>query len=191
MVNREEWLASAAKELETMFNLGELDVHVSVGWPSKGGLSSKKRVVGQCWKPETSRDGKSHIFISPILEEPTYVLAVLLHEMIHAWDRGESGHRGTFAIMAAKCGLEKPWTATRAGADLQQRLVILSTKLGTYPHVILEPTVVERKVASTRMLKLTAPCCGYIVRTTQKWIDEGLPSCPCGTQMEQEGAKSE
>ena len=190
-MNREKWLATAAKELCERFNFGDLDVHVSVGWPSKGGLSTKKRVVGQCWKPETSRDGKSHIFISPMLEEPTYVLAVLLHEMIHAWDRGESGHRGSFATMAAKCGLEKPWTATRAGADLQQRLVILANELGTYPHVTLEPKAVERKVQSTRLLKLTAPCCQYTVRVTKKWIDIGLPMCPCGTEMEQEGTKNE
>lgn len=185
-MNREEWLKSATEKLCDRFNLGELDVHVSVGWPSRGGLSSKKRVVGQCWKPETSRDGNSHIFISPMLEEPTYVLAVLLHELIHAWDRGENGHRGPFIDMAKKAGLEKPWTSTRAGVDLQQRLVILSGELGTYPHIVLEPTVVERKVQSTRMLKLTCPNDGYLVRTTAKWLDIGVPTCPCGRVMELE-----
>ena len=190
-MNREEWLNTASQELQERFHLGDLNVHVSVGFPSRGGLSSRKRVVGECWKPEVSRDGRSHVFISPLLEEPTYVLAVLLHELIHAWDRGEHGHRGAFVDMAKKVGLEKPWTSTRAGVDLQQRLVILANELGIYPHVILEPKAVERKVQSTRMIKLTAPCCGYIVRTTQKWLDMGLPSCPCGTEMELEAKKED
>lgn len=33
---------------------------------------------------------------------------------------------------------------------------------------------------TTRMIKLTAPCCGYLVRTSRKWIDEGLPVCHHG-----------
>jgi hypothetical protein len=28
------------------------------------------------------------------------------------------------------------------------------------------------------MIKLTAACCGYTVRTTRKWLDERYPLCP-------------
>ena len=186
-MNREDWLNEAARRFCKDFLFHEdLDVHVSVGWPSRGGLSTKKRTIGECWKPETSKDGKSHVFISPMLVEPTVVLATLLHEMIHAFDRCESGHKGLFIEMARKVGLEKPWTATTAGFDLQQRLSILADDLGAYPHVSLEPLAVQRKVQTTRQLKVVCPECEYTARITKKWIEVGLPTCPCGTQMEQE-----
>lgn len=93
-MNRESWLNTAADRLCEQFIFETLDVHISVGWPSRGGLSNTKRRIGECWKPETSKDGKSHIFISPMLEDAEMVLATLLHELIHAWDRCESGHKG-------------------------------------------------------------------------------------------------
>ena len=179
-MNRETWLAKASDKLCKQFIFEDLDVHVSVGWPSRGGLSTKKRVVGQCWRPETSKDGKSHIFISPMLEDAEMVLATLLHELIHAWDRCESGHKGSFIELAKKSGLERPWTATTPGEELSLKLKALIEELGPYPHVRLEPTMVEKKVQSTRMRKFTCDESGYIVRTTTKWFDElGAPVCPC------------
>jgi hypothetical protein len=35
----------------------------------------------------------------------------------------------------------------------------------------------------TRMIKPTAACCGYTVRTTRRWLDEGYPLCPHGQPM--------
>jgi hypothetical protein len=36
----------------------------------------------------------------------------------------------------------------------------------------------------TRMIKLAAvACCGYTVRTTAKWLDQGEPMCPHGAPM--------
>jgi hypothetical protein len=82
-------------------------------------------------------------------------------------------------------GLEGKATATVAGAGFAEWARGLDAKLGTYPHDELVP-LLEVKKQGTRMLKLEAPCCGYVVRTTQKWIDAGLPSCPCGTEFEVE-----
>jgi hypothetical protein len=39
---------------------------------------------------------------------------------------------------------------------------------------------------STRLIKLTAACCGYTVRTTRKWVDQGYPLCPHGQPMHEE-----
>lgn len=36
----------------------------------------------------------------------------------------------------------------------------------------------DKPVQKTFMKKLLCPECGYMVRTTQKWIDIGLPFCP-------------
>jgi hypothetical protein len=39
----------------------------------------------------------------------------------------------------------------------------------------------------TRMIKLTAAgYCGYTVRTTRKWLDEGYPLCPNGQPMHED-----
>lgn len=56
-------------------------------------------------------------------------------------------------------------------------------ELPEVPGPELEPPPVPKK-QSTRMLKVICPGCGYTVRTTQKWIDIGLPTCPCGEEME-------
>ena len=39
--------------------------------------------------------------------------------------------------------------------------------------------------SGSRMIKIVcdADGCGYTVRTTRKWIDVGLPTCPCGSAM--------
>ena len=31
---------------------------------------------------------------------------------------------------------------------------------------------------TTRMLKCECPACGYTVRTTRKWLDIAVPTCP-------------
>jgi hypothetical protein len=33
------------------------------------------------------------------------------------------------------------------------------------------------------MIKLTAAYCGYTVRTTRRWLDQGHPQCPHGQPM--------
>jgi hypothetical protein len=40
------------------------------------------------------------------------------------------------------------------------------------------------KKQSTRMLKLECDECGYVVRTTQKWINVGVPVCHCGAEFQ-------
>lgn len=37
--------------------------------------------------------------------------------------------------------------------------------------------------SGSRMKKLECPKCGYAARTTKKWIEVGLPTCPCGMKM--------
>ena len=32
----------------------------------------------------------------------------------------------------------------------------------------------------------TAGCCGYTVRTTRKWLDQGYPLCPYGQPIHEE-----
>ena len=128
------------------------------------------------------------------------MLISLLHELIHAADDCQSGHKGAFAEAATRLGFEGPMTKTPPGLDLTAEVITLAEALGPFPHARLDPTTTSVPVPvppgaapgpggkvhsgpgkqGTRMIKLTAACCGYTVRTTRKWLDEGYPLCPHG-----------
>jgi hypothetical protein len=190
---REQWLELAILKLRPLF--AEQDIHlpavrVSVGWPSRGGTANKGKVIGQCWKSTVATDGVAQIFISPILghdrDEVVKMLGVLVHELIHAVDDCVSGHKGAFAQMAKRMGLTGKMTATTVGEDLAGLLSGVIDEVGEYPHAVLRFEEMERQRSkqTTRMLKVVCPDDDYTIRTTQKWIDMGLPTCPCGTEME-------
>lgn len=98
----------------------------------------------------------------------------------------ENGHKGNFTRIARAIGLEGKMTATHAGEALGRILADVAADLGDYPHAALTPALSGVKKQSTRMIKVVCPEDGYIVRTTAKWLEVGMPSCPCGTQMEAE-----
>lgn len=175
--NREAWLTAAVKPLNKLIaSATELDpaksVAVSCGWP--GGKSVNK-VIGQCWTV-ASANGLGQIFISPKLTDPVMVLDTLLHELVHAADDCEHGHKGPFAKACKQLGLVGKPTENHAGPELAVTLAEIAAKLGEYPHAGITPGTKIKK-DGTRMLKLECPECGYIVRTTQKWINVGLPVC--------------
>lgn len=193
-LTREHWLNKAAEAILDQFahvfelHFGEVglehlaNLHVSTGFPSTGGLS---KVIGECWAARASADEVTHhIFINPRLTEIVEVIATLAHEMVHAADDGEHKHRGPFLRACRDMGLEGKATATVAGEEFREWAQGLDRQIGEYPHVGLTPLATKKK-QGTRMLKLEAPCCGYVARTTKKWIDVGLPSCPCGNEMEE------
>ena len=185
--SREEWLMRLVEALRPSFHkIGHPipdQVRITCGWPSKGALSRSRRTVGECWCSEASADQTIEIFISPCLGESVQVAAVTVHELVHA--TGATGHRGKFPKIAKAMGLMKPWRATRPTAQLQARLnALIASRIGPYPHAKLDTAMPPQTKDSTRMHKLVCPNDGYIVRTTAKWIEFGLPTCPCGTRME-------
>lgn len=181
---REAWLDAAVLEMRPIFT--QIDrvvpplVRVSTGW-SKG---AKKSSVGWCWKSEVASDAASNIFISPELVDPVIILAVLMHELAHATNDCRDGHGGDFLKMHARLGFVGKPTASMTSAALFDQLSPIADRLGEYPHAKLTPDL-QIKKQTTRMLKLCAPdCCQYIARVSKKWVDTGLPFCPCGTQMQ-------
>ena len=74
-------------------------------------------------------------------------------------------------------------TATVAGPELRAQLEAISKTLGAYPHGKL--TKSGRKKQTTRMLKCECTECGFVCRTTKKWLlDLGAPFCPgCEQQL--------
>lgn len=181
---REEWLVAAIDRLAPIFDaVGEQlpTVRVSVGWP--GGRGKKGSVIGQCWSSAASADKVAQLFISPVLADAARVLDVLAHELVHAIDDCESGHKGRFAKIAKGIGLTGKMTATVAGPELKAALDAISVELGPYPHAALAlgDGADGPKKQGTRMLKVEcAEGSGYVVRMTRKWLDEyGTPKCPC------------
>lgn len=184
---REAWLLDAANALRPLFEAVGEEVpalRVSVGWP--GGRGKKGNVIGQCWSTAASTDEVAALFISPVLVDPVTILATLAHEIVHAIDDCQSGHRGRFAKIAKGIGLEGPMTATTAGEALTATLTEIAEGLGEFPHAAMTGggTGSGPKKQGTRMLKVECPADGYTLRTTAKWIEVGLPTCPCGTLME-------
>ena len=192
-LTREEWLNAAVVEMRAWFkdqgvNLPER-IRVSCAWAK----SARKGAIAWCWKTEASADGTTELQVSPEISGAVQVLGSLVHELIHASDNGESKHAGHFKQTAKAMGLEGKMTATVPGSALEVRLVELSARLGDYPHAVLNPHVpIDGKPKqTTRMKKVVCPMDGYTVRTTRKWIEVGLPYCPCGMEMELEETNDE
>lgn len=185
---RETWLQAAAETMALWIpQAGGNEIpplRLSCGWAKR----ASKKSIGWCWQREVSADGVNEIQVSPEIAEPVQVLGTLLHEMIHASDDGESKHSGYFGVVARAVGLDGKLTATYPGDELHARLELVAAELGPYPHAALSPKAVVGK-QGTRMLKLVCPDDGYTARTTQKWIDIGLPTCPCGAGMELEQSR--
>jgi hypothetical protein len=184
-MNREAWLKRASKLLTPMLEAAgsppPLNIRYSCGWPSvsKGGMR-----IGECWASTASKDGHFEIFISPTIDDPMRVLDILLHEMVHACVGLKHGHKGEFKRVAKAVGLKGRMTATHAGEELKGELINLCRKLGDYPHARLRKGLRSGpKKQGTRLLRVACPTCDYTVRITQKWLNIGLPICPCGTEM--------
>lgn len=178
-MTREEWLLAAIEKLRPVFDregspLPE-KIRVSVGFPGGG---NRKQRIGECWINGVSDDVPT-IFISPTLDDTTRILGVLTHELCHTV---APGHGRPFAKIASAVGLTAPWAATGESEGLKVRLHALASELGPLDHGPI--TLGQRKKQSTRMLKLTCPQDGYLVRTTQRWVEVGMPYCPVGHVME-------
>lgn len=178
-LTREQYLELAIEAMRGSIFKGYIipKVRVSVGFP--GGGSAKKR-IGENWSPEASSDGIGQMFISPVLDNATEVLAVLVHECVHAVVGNKFKHGPVFRKCALAVGLEGKMTSTNATAELAKRLNELISTLGVYPHSKLNLSMRSIKKQSTRMIKMECSECGYIARTSQRNIDSfGAVQCPC------------
>lgn len=196
---REAWLNAALDTLRPMFAENGLglpeNLKVSCGWPVRGGMSTRKRVIGECWKAEAATDGATQIFISPWLDEPAAVLETLVHELIHA-ARPAAKHGADFKDAMKKVGLIGKATSTKAGDKLIIQLAQLSEALGDYDNGKLGLSVPadSPKPQKNRQRKIVCPknaghenATDVIYRASKKVVDLGLPECPvCGEQLELE-----
>lgn len=182
-MTREQWLGQMLhKHVAPLFAKHgatvPADCKVSVGFP--GGGSARKR-IGECWPRARSSQKVNEIFINPAITDVRKVVDVLVHEAIHAADDCASGHKGFFRRTALAVGLEGKMTATHAGKELAAKIDQWIAKMPPFDYGSLN--LDGRKKQTTRMVKVTCMDCGYTLRTTQKWIEVGLPTCCCGGEM--------
>jgi hypothetical protein len=184
---REEWLNAMTNALRPKFKTAGYPlpkkIGVSCGFPSAG-TARKSPVVGECWNISASEGGRNEIFVSPVIADAIGAGAVLVHELIHTVMPEDVHHNGPFTTAHRALGLiDKPTTCV-PGAALKRDLEGIVKAIGPYPHAKLKLGLRRMKTQTTRLLKVACPDCGYVVRVTAKWVEVGLPTCPCGEQME-------
>lgn len=189
LLNREAWLNEIGNKLTPVIEEAAALVYgdkrkmpkwmATVGFPSRGALSQKKRVIGQCWPGMKGKDGSAQLFISPVIHENMEVVATMAHEMVHAIDRCENSHRGPVVRMFKQIGLIGKPTATEAGPEFIELVKpFIKEVKGAFPHTPLVANP-KFKPQSTRLIKAACAGCGYTVRVTKKWLEEaGTPICP-------------
>lgn len=123
---------------------------------------------------------------------------VLLHELAHAendfleikdCDKTGRIHNKKFKVMAEKVGLNVHdrhpslgFAITSLGDTAKSFLSQIEFNKDVFKSYRVQKAAVKQ---GTRLKKLECPDCGYVVRATQQWIDEGLPTCCCGAKFEQ------
>lgn len=201
---RQQWLHDVEVALRKLFKDKGYTVpdfvRVAMGFPK--GTRDGKLAIGQCWALEASTDKHSEIFISPELghdgkrsvSSSVRIMGVMAHEFGHAIAGNKAGHRQvarpdttsgrqfdrwhkSFPAIMEAIGIQGPWTATTEGKEFTEWAKAVIEKIGPFPAGAL--TNFKRKKDTCRQRKCTCEGCGYIVRTTKKWIDAaGPPICP-------------
>ena len=175
---RQEWIETAVKMFREHFSANWQtvpdNIRLSVGFPV--GAKDGKRILGQCFPMEFSKDQHWEIFISPNYVDSVEILETIAHEMVHATVK-EPGHRGKFKQCALAIGFEAPMTATPAGPKMLEFINKIIEAIGKFPAGDLN--LMKRKKQATNLKKCECPDCGYIARVTMKWIKKvGEPICP-------------
>jgi hypothetical protein len=151
------------------------------------GKKDQGKPIGQYWnglvKTETPEE-KNCIILHPYnFDDPIKVLAVLLHEIIHA-AVPDAGHRAPFSKLAKRVGLCKPWTATSPSPELVEELTVeILPVLGKIPsgHGDINEEESRRKKQKTRLRKWQCPCRQIVRVAKDDWNAQCLD---CGGQYE-------
>lgn len=205
-MNREQWLLEAVEMVDSYFTVRKYDipdnVRVACGFPSKGGLNPKRKRLGECWQSVATADGSRQIFITPLLDDASEVLGVLIHELLHACLPDDVKHGPDFKEGMKALGLEGKATATTVSFELQKKIDEWVEKLGEYPNTGIIPVLKDKKTRPKSSFKLFCPekrnctkACmiadtekeeDYIIKAHKKYLAKGFPKCPCDHEMEME-----
>ncbi len=177
-IARELWLQAAVTKLRPRYAAhGKLPatIHAIVSWP-RGSKTAIGQFFGTTW---VTNKKDTYIAVSPAVKEPVEVLAILVHELIHAL--GINGHGADFKKPAQALGLEGKMRATVAGADLIKDLTQVAKLLGPYPHVAMHDAKAPKKKAKTKnSIRCVSPADEkYACWLSPKQFEaHGAPKCP-------------
>lgn len=177
------------------FPKGSRDGKVAIGqcWALESSTDKHSEIFVS---PELGHEGKGSVAGS------IRILYVLAHEYGHAIAGNKAGHRivkkpaepagkstakyeralekwrNSFPAVVGSVGLVVPWTTIPQ--DMPPEFTAwakpIIAKIDTFPAGAL--TNFNRKKDTNRQLKCECDTCGYIARTTKKWItDVGPPTC--------------
>lgn len=174
-ITREQWLEAAVIAVaQATPSVTFPPVKVSCSWP--GGGSARKR-IGECWARKMSKAGVNEIFISPKIEDPARVVAILMHELAHAVDDCKNGHKAGFVKIAKAIGCVGKPTQMEPPVEVSSAIAkVVSDQHGPFPHRGLDLS--SRKKQATRMLKLSCNECGAVWRMAAKHA-VNVTMCPC------------
>jgi len=191
-INREQWLTSAAELITAELFTQHTDIakpayRVSYGWPMGSTNGKHRTVLGQCFPRSWSAAQVNEIFITPKIDgsDTKTVLLTLIHELCHAYDDCQSGHKGNFAHLAKALGFLPPLTKLENySTELVEYVEEIADILGPLPHDALNTT--KQKKQSSRQLKVycTNDGCTFKFRASQAMIDSmNYRTCLCcGTE---------
>ena len=185
MHNREAWLTAAVTALEKKLFLPRLlpmpsRWRISCSWPTRRAVAKKGggKTIGQCFSAEASADNTHELIISMSQDDPSEIMAIVAHEMVHAAIGVSQGHNKVFRSLAVAIGLTGKMTATVAGEAFKRDVASILLELGEYPHAAINPSAVAKQ--TTRMVKMECSDCRYIARTSRANIQKSGPAiCPC------------
>jgi len=175
---RESWMNAFTEAARPIFEEHGYDippVRMSIGFTSKGARGSR---IGECWSNSMSGDGVHEIFVTPLLGDASRIADILTHELIHAAVGIAAGHKKPFVDAMKKLGLSGKPTATVAGAGWHEWADPILDAIGPLPHSKLKSGESAQQKQSTRMLKCSCPKCGFVMRTSAKWL-EAVPQMRC------------
>lgn len=189
--HREAWLHALAAGLRPSFEEAgypiPTNIRLTCGFASRRGAAAKRRVLGQSWSAEASKDGHYEIMISPTIDDPVRVAEILAHELVHVVVGLEGGytHNAEFRAVAQKVGLEGR-TGAMGGASFKRFLTPLLESCGPYPHaeLVVGQTSGPPK-QSTRLIRCQCPHvepdgkrCPNLIRASRFCLDTfGPPVC--------------
>jgi hypothetical protein len=199
--DREGWLRAAADEfrrwIKQVSDIEVPDCRISMGY---GGVNYEKKVRGVCWHHDVDGGGLNQIFITPEVDDTATILAILLHELVHAAlnsvdDPKWNHHGGRFAEYATRMGLCAPFTTATPGIPTLAQFMVIAAELGDFPHAALKiPSrqQVEQRVdpagqpiritsggdpQRNRWISAICPTHRRPYRASRAALNEGLPDC--------------
>ena len=177
--SREDWLTKAANMMCAELFAPQTSIEKPAFRVTVAPMASKH--LGECYPRSRSADNTSEIFITAHCDDSALILATLVHELVHAYDDCQSGHKGAFKQLATSVGLTGKMTATTPTDALAATLAEYVDLLGPIPHAAISK---KSKDKGRNGNKMVCDACDFKANLSAKWasqISDGFECPVCRT----------